>query len=55
MLCPKGRVGSNPTSGTRKAAIIRDRRFFFLKLVPVVARYRNVQGVANLVHTQRVG
>ena len=52
MLCPKGRVGSNPTSGTKKAAIIRDRRFSYLKLTSVVARHRNIKSVANLVHTK---
>ncbi|MFM2433351.1 MAG: hypothetical protein RI974_91 [Actinomycetota bacterium] len=52
MLCPKGRVGSNPTSGTKKAAIEYDRRFFFLLLTSVVTRYRNIQCVAYLVNAQ---
>jgi hypothetical protein len=52
MLCPKGRVGSNPTSGTKKAAIESDRRFFYFKLTSVVSRYRNIQSVAYLVNAQ---
>ena len=53
MLCPKGRVGSNPTSGTiKKAAIDLDRRFFYLLLTSVVTRYRCIQSIAYLVHAQ---
>ncbi len=52
MLCPKGRVGSNPTSGTKKAAIDLDRRFFYLLLTSDVTRYRCIQSVAYLVHAQ---
>ena len=51
MLCPKGRVGSNPTSGTAK----RDGEFTVLFFLALVSRSRHEDGISNPVNPEGIG
>ena len=53
MLCSKGRVGSNPTSGTKKAQVQRPA-LFPLDLLDSVALHDLIHSVTDAVNSQRV-
>ena len=52
MLCSKGRVGSNPTSGTKKSASPMTRAFPFEALLATVTLNNLVYSIANAVNSE---